>query len=348
MKQSLALAAALLASGSLLAQIPEIPYESAPNLLKLPAQLYLGEAAGVATNSRGSIFVYTRTGGVVVTTGASRNLVHGGSRLFEFDSSGKFLREIGQGLYGFVFAQAVRVDSQDNIWAVDRGSNMVIKFSPDGRVLMTMGRKPEAVVLAPARGGGPGGGGRGLPGAGVPGDSFSRPTDVAWDAAGNIFVSDANVNARVAKFDKHGRFLRSWGSRGAEPGQFDTPNSLAVDANGNVYVADLGNKRIQVFDNDGTFKTQFAGVGAPWAICISPGAHQYLYGSNSNATNSMDNGEIYKLELDGRILGRFGRAGKLMKEFGTVNQIDCRTPNELFVGELTNWRIQKLILKPAP
>ena len=181
----------------------------------------------------------------------------------------------------------------------------------------------------------------------LPGDSFSWPADVAWDAAGNIFVADANANARVAKFDKNGKFIRSWGSRGAEPGQFDTPNSLAVDAKGNVYVADLGNKRIQVFDNDGTFKTQFTSVGAPWALCISSGAHQYLYSSNSNGTGSMDNGEIYKMELDGRVLGKFGSAGKLAKEFGTVNAMDCRNPNELYVGELTNWRIQKLILHPA-
>ncbi len=344
MRRSIFVAVTALVTGSLLAQVPEIPYDSAPNLLKLPPQLYLGEAAGVATNSRGHIFVYTRTGGVVATTGASRTLIHGGSRLFEFDPGGEFLREIGQGLYGFVFAQAVRVDPQDNIWVVDRGSTMVLKFSRDGRLLMTMGRKPEAVEMVPPRGGPPGGGARGG-GRGVPGDSFSRPTDVGWDAAGNIFVSDANANARVAKFDKNGKFIRTWGSKGTEPGQFDTPSSLAVDAKGNVYVADLGNKRIQIFDNDGTFQTQITNVGAPWAMCISGGAHQYLYSSNSNATNSMDNGEIYKLELDGRILGKFGQAGKLMKEFGTVNAMDCRSPNELYVGELTNWRVQKLTLR---
>jgi DNA-binding beta-propeller fold protein YncE len=356
MKYSIALSAALLLALSLPAQVPEIPYDSAPNLLKLPAGLYLGEVAGVALNSRGNIFVYTRTGGVAATTGASRNILHGGSRLFEFDATGKYLREIGQGLYGFVFAQAVRVDSQDNIWAVDRGSNLVVKFSPDGRLQMTMGRKPEAVEMAAPRGGrggptgapAPGRGpGRGLAGVGTPGDSFSRPTDVAFDAAGNIFVSDANANARVAKFDRNGKFLKSFGSRGTEPGQFDTPNSLALDARGNLYVADLGNKRIQVFDNDGNFKTQFTGTGAPWAICISPGAHQYLYSSNSNAANSMDNGEIFKMELDGRILGKFGRAGTLPKEFGAVNQIECRSTNELYVGEQTNWRVQKLTLRPT-
>lgn len=333
----------LLAAGTLFAQVPEIPYDSAPNLLKLPERVYLGEAAGVATNSKGNLFVYTRTGGAVTTMGASRTLAHGGSRLFEFDPSGKFLREIGKGVYGFLFAQSVRVDAQDNIWVVDRGSAMVIKFAPDGRILMTMSRKPEAVTLPAAAGRGPG---RGPTGAGTPGDSFSAPTDVAFDAAGNIFVSDALGNARIAKFDKNGKFIKSWGSRGSQPGQFETPHSLALDARGNLYVADLGNKRIQVFDNDGIFKAQISDVGAPWTICISPGAHQYLYSSNSTDPATMDNGEIYKLELDGKILGKFGKAGKLIKEFGTVNAMDCRLPNQLYVGELTNWRVQKLTLRP--
>jgi len=332
---------ALLSGSLLLAQVPEIRFDSAVNLLKLPANLHLGEAAGVATNSKGNILVYTRTG-EDGTMGGSRFFTHGGSRLFEFDTTGKYLREIGTGMYGFLFAQAVRVDSQDNIWTVDRGADVIVKFDSTGRFLTTLGRKPESINPS----GGGGRGGRGVPGQGIAGDNFNRPTDIAWDASGNIFVSDAYTNARVVKLDKAGRFIKTWGSKGSEHGQFDMPNSIAVDAQGNVYVADLGNKRIQVFDNDGNFKTQFSDVGAPWAICISPGTHQYLYSSNSNPPDSMDSGEIYKMELDGKVLGRFGTAGKLAKEFGTVNEIDCRNPNVLYAGELTNWRVQKLTLHP--
>jgi len=200
--------------------------------------------------------------------------------------------------------------------------------------------------VPPAVGGGGRGGRGGAPGAGAEGESFNRPTDVAWDAQGNIFIADgAGANSRIAKFDKSGMFLKSWGSTGAAQGQFSGVFGVATDKAGNVYVADKGNRRIQVFDNNGTFKSEIGNIGAPAAICITPGAHQYLYSSNSNETGDFDQGgEIYKLELDGKALGKFGKAGKLAKEFGTANSIDCRNENDLLVGELTNWRVQKLTL----
>jgi hypothetical protein len=340
----LLLALPIVLASSLFGQntIPEISYDSAPNFLKLPDNLYLGEAVGVATNSKGHVFVYTRTGSPQVTLGTNRLFARNAARLFEFDQNGKYLREIGQGLYGFVFAHAVRVDRQDNIWVVDEGSNMIIKFDPDGRVLMTLGRKPEAITVTTSAAGA-----RGGAGAGIPGDNFNRPTDVAWDSAGNIYVADGYGNSRIAKFDKNGRFIKSWGSRGTEPGQFNIPHTIAIDAQNNIYVGDRENKRIQVFDADGNFKTQYMDAGAPYAICITPGPRQFLYTSNSNPSTGMDNGEIYKMTLDGKILGKFGTAGKLLKEFGTVHEMDCRSENELYVGEITNWRVQKLTLRPA-
>ena len=311
--------------------VPEIPFASVPNFLKLPPNLFLGEGIGVATNSKGHIFVYTR----------SQN-----TRLFEFDPSGKFLREIGEGLYGFAFAHAVRVDSQDNIWAVDEGTNMVIKFNPQGRVAMLLGRRPEAHGLAATP----------APTAPEPPAqpyTFNRPTDVAWDAAGNIFVSDGYGNSRVVKYDKNGRYIAAAGSKGSAPGQLNLPHTIAADAQGNVYVGDRSNKRIQVFDNDLKLKKVYDLVGAPWAVCITPGPHQYLYSSNSNPDNNVADiaavtGEIYKMELDGTILGKFGKAGKQLGEFSTVHEIDCRNENELLVSEITVWRVQKIILHPKP
>ena len=330
--------------------IPEIPFEASADILKLPADMYLGEVAGVATNSKGQLFVYTRTGNPTVGLGNSRLFTHGGSRLFQFDRNGSFVREIGQGVYAFLVAHAVRVDPQDNIWIVDEASNQVVKFSPDGRVLMVLGRKPEAVTIQVGSAPAAAAGGRGSAalGAGGAGDQFVRPSDVAFDAEGNVFVADGHgANARIAKFDRTGRFLLSWGARGSEPGQFNTPHSIATDAQGNVYVADSGNKRIQVFDGRGTLKSQVTNVGVPTAICVSGGSHQYLYSSHSGDQFGMDDAAIYKLELDGKVIGRFGKAGKLVKEFGLVNAIDCRTENDLYIGELTNWRVQKLTLRPG-
>ena len=201
--------------GAALAQaqqaVPEIPFDSVPNFFKLPADLNFGEDAGVAVNSKGHVFVYTRSNSA---TGAA----YGGaaSQLLEFDQTGKFVREIGKGLYAWAFAHVVRVDKDDNIWAVDKGSDMVIKFNPEGHVVMVFGRKKEASddeaepwkrnlspPLPPING------------------NFRQPTDVAWNAAGDIFISDGYVNSRVAKYDKNGDWVKSFGEPGSGPGQLE-------------------------------------------------------------------------------------------------------------------------------
>jgi hypothetical protein len=323
------LSPAALATRAKAQNVPEIHWESVPNFLKMPPNLFLGEGIGVASNSKGHIFVYTRSQA---------------TRLFEFDQNGNYLREIGPGLYGFVFAHAVRVDPQDNIWAVDEGSNMVIKFNPEGRVLMTLGRRPEpvdAIAGAPV-----------APNPANPGKYiFDRPTDVGWDAEGNIFVTDGYGNSRIVKYDKNGKFITQAGSKGSEPGQLNLPHSLAMDAKGNAYVADRSNRRIEVFDNDLKFKTIYDNVGTPWELCISPGPHQYLYSSNTfpdanDYSLATVTGEVYKMELDGTIIGRFGKAGKQLGEFSGLHEIDCRNPDQLYISEIQLWRVQKILLQP--
>jgi DNA-binding beta-propeller fold protein YncE len=357
---------ALAAGTSLYAQsTPEINFDANADLLSLPSY---GEVAGVATNSKGHVFVYARTGHGVATLGDERTFYHNGSRLFQFDQNGKFVKEIGQGVYAINFAQQVRVDPQDNVWIVDAGSNQIVKFDADGRFQLVLGRKPENIGVRPGpgvpasggmpaegaapagRGGGGGegggrGGGRGAPGAGINGDAFNRPSDVTWDRTGNIYVADGfGGNNRIAKFTKDGNFVKTWGQTGSAQGQFNQIRGIASDAAGNIYVADAGNKRIQVFDGEGTFKSQIANVGTPQAICLSGGSTQYLFSSNSNEPESMERGEIYKVRLSGEVVGKFGRAGKMPKEFGMVNSLDCRTDTTLWVGEVWNWRAQKVTL----
>jgi DNA-binding beta-propeller fold protein YncE len=345
--------------------VPELNYDGNADVIQLPSY---GEVAGVATNSRGHLFVYARTGHGAATLGDERTFYHGGSRLFQFDQNGKYVKEIGQGVYAVNFAQQVRVDPQDNIWIVDSGSNQVVKFDADGRYVLVLGRKPENINVRPGPGvpasggmpseagrgeggrGGEGrggfGGGRGAPGAGINGDTFNRPADVTWDRAGNIYVADGfGPNNRIAKFTKEGDFVKTWGQTGSAQGQFNQIRGIASDANGNIYVADAGNKRIQIFTGEGAYKSQITNVGTPQAICISGGATQYLYSSNSNEPESMERGEIYKVRLTGEVVGRFGQAGKLPRHFGMVNAIDCRTENDLWVGEVLNWRAQRVTLK---
>jgi len=340
MKESIAAVSAialLLTAGPVQAQakatitgVPEIPFTSVKDFLKMPPGEYLGEAIGVATDSKGNVYVYSRRD----TT-----------RLFKFDKNGTFVKEIGKGYYGFEFAHSVRVDKDDNIWTVDEGTNLVTKFSPDGKVLMVLGRRPPAIdgpVVFPA-------------GPNQPSQKyiFCRPTDVGWDPQGNIFVSDGYVNHRVVKYDKNGRFLKQVGSEraGSETSQFNLPHGLAVDLQGNVYVADRTNNRMQVFDNNLAFKAVYDNIGTSWSVCVSPGPHQYLFTSNSNPNGNgpgtwENTGEIYKMELDGKILGRFGHASKEFGGFQVVHMMDCRNPDQIFVAEIESWRVQKLMLKP--
>ena len=168
---------------------------------------------------------------------------------------------------------------------------------------------------APGGGAGGGGGQAGRPaGSGIPGSGFNRPTDVAWDKAGNIYVADGiGTNNRVAKFDKDGKFITHWGSTGKGPGQFAGVKSIAVSNAGDVYVADVGNKRIQVFDGDGKFKSEFGNIGTPLTMCMTRGATQYLYISHAGDEDGMDDATIYKTTLDGKVVGKFGSAGKQMK-----------------------------------
>ena len=331
--------------------VPEIKFESNINPLTLPVGQNWGEVVGIALNSQKHVFVFTRTGTI--------STVHGNaaSQLFEFDATGKYLREIGKNLYGFSFAHTVRIDRDDNIWATDEGTNMIVKFNPAGRVTMVLGRRAEAVEAEPAP----------LPPGTQPRPgwgTFNRPADVAWDNDGNTFIADGYGNSRVVKVDKNGKWVKTWGSRGTEPGQFNILHTIASDAQGNIYIGDRTNRRIQVFDPDGkpvriiTIDVPFTGEvdvllgaapggsgnplavsGAPWAICNSPGAPQYLFVADAVP------GRIYKLSLDGKVLGVFGEAGKQARQFGWVHQIACPSANELWVAEILNWRVQKLTLK---
>jgi sugar lactone lactonase YvrE len=289
----------------------------------------IGEAVGVAKNSKGNLFVFTRSGATGNAKGATA------SQLFEFDPGLKFVKQWGPDNYASSFAHTVRVDKDDNVWMVDEGSNMVVKFNPQGRVIMVLGRKPEAIdyleefveaghkeeETPPAR-----------PGV------FNRPTDVTWDTEGNIFVSDGYNNSRLAKMSKDGTWVAAIGERGAAPNQFNTPHGIASDAKGGIYVADRGNRRIQVFDPNLKPQRIITGMGAPWSVCVSPGATQYLFSGDGN-------GKLYKMDLNGKLLGwaqtsqGHGQAGCL------IHELHCESDTVIYKGDCSTWTVEKITIK---
>jgi len=335
--------------------VPEIAFDSVPNPLALPKDMNFGEVAGIAVDSKKNIYVLHRGNTSGPAYGAAA------AQLLEFDSKGQFMREIGARLYGWSYAHAVRIDRNDNIWVADKGSDVVVRFNQQGRVTMVVGRKAEASdeTAHPLEHPKPP-----LP----PIDGYFRQvTDMTWDSDGNTYISDGYINSRVAKLDKDGNWVGSWGEPGSGPGQFNNLHSIASDNASNIYVADRGNSRVQVFDTSGkllrTLRIDvpvppgarpaignptapgatpgpWAAPGAPWALCITPGPKQYLYVADAFP------GRIYKMTLDGKVLGWLGGAGKTMKKFGGIHEMACPSENELYVAELLNWRIQKLILHP--
>ncbi len=354
---------------------PELPFESVPNPLTMPNDIHFGEIGGVAINSKKHIFVFSR-GNV---SGAA--YMAQAAQLLEFDAAGKFVREIGKNNFALSYAHAVRIDKQDNIWIVDKGSNMIVKFNPQGRAEWMFGRKGESshldvppdyasqigVLLKRA----------GLP-VEIPANNnprnpvpvhrdnvFNQPTDVAWDSKGNSYFSDGYVNSRVGKANAKGEWVASWGSLGNGPGQFDTPHGIAVSPADEIYVADRGNRRIQVFTPEGKYireftidvpvdtsrgkivygaelpnaKTGSQAPGAPDALCMTPGPNPVLF------VGDLYPSRIYKVSLEGKLLGVYGQPGRNLGEFGWIHAIACPSEDEIWVGELINWRVQKLVTK---
>jgi hypothetical protein len=290
----------------------------------------IGEAVGVSKDSKGHLYVFTRSGNVGPARGATA------SQLFEFDQNLKFVKQWGQDNYAASFAHNVRVDKYDNVWMTDEGSNMIVKFNPQGIVQMVLGRKPEAIDFYerfiergerdenrfPVGGAG----------------TFGRPTDVTWDTKDNIYVSDGYKNSRVAKVNKDGTWAKAVGTRGAGMNQFNTVHAITADAKDNIYVADRGNRRIQVYDTDLKFLKSITSVGAPWSVCTSPLPNQYLFSGDGN-------GKIYKLDMNGNLVGwaqtsqGHGQTGCL------IHELHCESDTVLYKGDCSTWTVEKITIK---
>ncbi len=221
---------------------------------RLPDGRKMGGTSAIDVDKNGNVWVFERCGGMEGCAGSNA------APLIKFDASGKYITSFGAGM--FVQPHGIHIDRDGNIWVTDsQGKNgkgqVVVKMSPEGKVLMTLGKS-------------------GVAGAGE--DTFNQPSAVVVAANGDIFVADGHggeSNARIVKFSKDGKFIKAWGKKGSGPGEFDVPHAIAVDSSGRVFVGDRSNNRIQIFDQDGKYLTEWKQFGRPSGIYID--ANDILY-----------------------------------------------------------------------
>jgi DNA-binding beta-propeller fold protein YncE len=276
--------------------------EVVPDFFQTPVDGNFIQPTGVAVNSRGHVFVFNK----------------GNRQLMEFDATGRYIRSLGHGL--FKDPHGLRIDADDNIWVTDLEANLVIKMSPEGKVQMVLGENGTSGLYNEAR------------------DmiNFFKPADVAFGRNGNIYIADGYGNHRVARLDKNGKLIRTWGEQGPEPGNFDNPHNIVVDHQGRVYVADRNNARIQVFSAEGDFLEEWTGLGKPWGLALSPERNLYMTDGDAE--------KILKLDLNGHILAEFnGGPGSRYGQFRAAHGIAAGPQEELYVTEVLNWRVQKLV-----
>ena len=325
------------AQANLEATYPKLQVNDQYMQLSIPGNT-MGQTVGVATNSKGHLFVYSRSLNQGVARGGKAAI------LWEFDATGKFVKEWGPNNYAEAFAHAVRVDKSDNVWQVDEGSGMIVKYNPEGQHVMWLGRTPEAIDylernLEYLHFAAPNPPTRDIHPKGRVG-TFDRETDVAFDSSGNLFVSDGYGNSRVVKISPDGHWLKELGTWGHDQDQFATPHSIASDAQNNVYVADRGNRRIQVYDDNLNYKSTIGGIGAPWALCVTNTSPQYLF------TGDGTTGKIFKMDLTGKVLGMFvtGQDHGAENVGDLIHALDCRTDKTIYIGSASMWDVQKVTI----
>jgi sugar lactone lactonase YvrE len=286
---------------------PELDYVVAPTPVTLPEGTTMGATASVAFDSSGHLFVLTR----------------GEKTFFEFNPDGTFVRAFGDRL--FTRSHGLRIDREGNLWATDVGGHVVVKLNRDGQALLTLGTRGEAGEWNEATGS----------------RKLNQPNDVAIASNGDVFVVQGhtpgpNGDARVLKFDKDGRFIKSWGGKGAGPGQFQVAHGIDIDAKGLLWVADRENQRIQVFDQDGAFVREIKYKGLPCSLHIG---NQYIYMVNGFA------GQLLRLDLSGKVVAAMGKPGKGPGEFGEAHMIAVNQKDEIYVADSVNAALVKFVKK---
>ena len=295
------------------AKPPQISYQVVPDFFKIPKGMIMAEAVGVAINSQGHIFLLNR----------------GNHPLLEFTEDGSFVTSYGEGSPVFRIPHSIRFDSEDNLWFDSAGDNLVVKFDRNMRVVQALGRREGDMAWVYMT--------HGIERA-IPGPSnFYQPTDTAVGPDGSTYVTDGYGNSRVVKFTREGNLVKYWGDRGTRPGQFNTPHNIVIDSKSNLYVADRQNNRVQVFDTDGNFIQEWRLDGPAWSLCITPGPNQVIFVGSV--------GRIFKMDLNGKVLGTFGRLGRLPGWFDSIHSLACPDEKTLYLAEEFSFRFDKVVLQ---
>jgi len=297
------------------------PYSVVHGWPQLPDGFVLGQVSGVAVDSHNHVFVFHRAEN---SWAADKTHVITSPTVLCFDgASGKLLFSWGQNR--FLEPHGLRIDRDDNIWLTDRALQQVFKFSHDGKLLLAIGTERTA---------------------GLDGTHFNLPADIAFAAAGSIYVADGYGNNRIAKFSADGKFLLDWGRKGSADGEFDLPHSVAVDAQGLVYVADRNNARIQVFDANGKFLKSWKsnGLGRPWSVTIGPDNLLYVVDGGDLKPNPPDRGQLLKLDLSGKILAKWSRFGNYDGQIYWGHDLAVGKDGAVYVGDVYHgMRVQKFV-----
>jgi peptidylamidoglycolate lyase len=285
---------------------------------QLPEGRILGQATGVDVSSRGEVFVFHRAGRTWSDDTALTLISEPTIEVFD-GASGRYLRSWGANL--FVMPHGLTIDHQDNVWVTDVLLHQVFKFSPGGELLLTVG---EARVPGADRA------------------HFNLPTDVAVLPDGSFYVSDGYGNARVVKFGATGEYQFEWGRRGTGPGEFDLPHAIDVDDAGRVYVADRSNARVQVFDGAGRYLAQWrsAELGRPYSVAVS-GDRAFVVDGGDQPERGPDRSGAAEVDLDGRVLQRFGRFGNYDGQFRLAHDVAVGRDGSIFVVDAWGQRVQR-------
>ena len=271
-----------------------LAFEPVPGFFKLPDTITLGACSGVAVNSQGDIYLFHR----------------GKQPIIQLDRKGRFVRAWGDDVIDM--AHGLRIDREGNVWVTDIGNHQVLKFSREGKLLLSLGKAGQA---------------------GLGTDEFDKPTDVAFGSRGEIYVSDGYGNSRVTKFTPNGGYLTSWGEPGDGPSQFDTPHTIVVDRQERVVVGDRENDRIQVFDGNGKLIEIWNGF-APFGLAYD--AHGTLFVADGRAH------KILQLDSKGEVVASFGEEGAAPGQFQLPHMLAADSDGNLYVGEIQSQRFQKL------